>query len=243
MSVNWPLYDRRLTAHGKTPRERTRNYAIYNIDLLDNASVAYMPADVYLPNSTEPFKQDFVFLKSDDNANKYIIARHGEDIICGSLIVWANHKWIVTDLDVDDDLYAKGTITKSNYELSFVLPDGTEVTKPAYIRDVTKYLVGETRKDIITVGSSRMSVTVAKDNETTQIHRGTRFLIDDADANSTIAYEITKIDRVTGLLDGNGIYKFLVVETNVREGDDVVYMIPDNSVYQPNEDPEEGGWF
>lgn len=241
--VNWMLYDDRLTAHGKTPRERTRNYAIYNIDLLDNASVAYMTAQVYLPNETMPFEQDFVFLKSDDNANKYIIARHGESIICGSIIYWSNHTWIVTDLDVDDDLYAKGTITKTNYMLSFTLPDGTDVTKPAYIRDVTKYLVGETRKDIITIGSSRMSVTVAKDRDTSTIHRGTRFLIDDPDATTTIAYEITKIDRVTGLLDGNGVYKFLVVETNVREDDDVVYMVPDNSAYVPNANPDEGGWF
>ena len=243
LSVDWTLYDRRLTAHGNTPRERTRNYAIYNIDLLDNASVAYMTAEVFLPNEITSFEQDFVFLKSDDTAMKYIIARHGESITCGSIVVWSKHKWIVTDVDVDDDLYAKGTITKSNYTLSFTLPDGTEVSKPAYIRDVTKYLVGETRKDIITIGSSRMSVTVAKDNDTALIKRGTRFLIDDVDASSAIAYEITKIDRVTGLIDSDGIYKFLVVETNVREGDDLAYMIPDNSGYTPNSDPYEEGWF
>ena len=240
--ANWDLYMARLLAHGDTPRDRARNYAIYTIDSLMPASVAYRTALVILPNDMGEYDQDFAFLKSDDYAIKYICTRPGESITCGAILDWCNHKWIVTDQDVDDDLYAKATITKSNYNLKFTLDSGAEVSKPAYIRDVTKYLVGETAKQMITIGSSRMSVTVAKDRDTDMIQRGTRFLIDDPDVGMKIAYQVTKIDRVTGILDGTGIYKFLVVETNVREGDDVIEMVPDNSVYVPDDDTE-SGWF
>lgn len=240
--ADWDLYTARLLAHGNTPRERTRNYAIYNIDNLMPASVAYRTALVMLPNEMGEYEQDFAFLKSDEYAIKYICTRPGESVTCGSILDWCNHKWIVTDQDVDDDLYVKATITKSNYVLKYTLEDGTEVAKPAYIRDVTKYLVGETAKEMITIGSSRMSVTVAKDRETDQIGRGTRFLVDDPDVGIKIAYEVTKIDRVTGIISGTGIYKFLVVETNVRETDDTIKMVPDNTFYVPDEDTG-GGWF
>lgn len=241
--VNWALYSDRLQAHGVTPRERTRNYAIYNIDTLMPNSVAYMTAKVTMPNETKPFEQDFAFLKSDDYAIKYICTRPGESITCGSLITWMNHFWLVTDMDVDDDIYMKGTITKCNYMLNFTLSDGTEISKPSYIRDVTKYLVGENEKKMVTVGDSRMSVTVAKDHDTDNIRRGTRFLIDDPDAAHKVAYEVTKVDRVTGVLDGSGIYKFLVCETNVRETDDIPGMLSDNSTYTPNDPVVTGRWL
>lgn len=241
--INWALYEDRLQAHGVTPRERARNYAVNNIDTLMPNSVAYMTAEVVLPNEEDRYDQDFAFLKSDDYAIKYICTRPGESITCGALINWMDHQWLVTDMDVDDDIYMKGTITKCNYMLNFTLPDGTEVSKPSYIRDVTKYLVGENEKKMITVGDSRMSVTVAKDHDTDTIKRGTRFLIDDPDTEQKVAYEVTKVDRVTGILDGTGIYKFLVCETNVRESDNTVEMVPDNTSYTPGDPSETGRWM
>lgn len=241
--VDWSLYTDRLQAHGVTPRERTRNYAIYNIDTLMQNSVAYMTAEVTMPNEDSAFEQDFAFLKSDDYAIKYICTRPGERITCGALITWMQHMWLVTDMDVDDDIYMKGTITKCNYMLNYTLPDGTEVSKPSYIRDVTKYLVGENEKKMVTVGDSRMSVTVAKDDDTDLIRRGTRFLIDDPDAAHKVAYEVTKVDRVTGILDGTGIYKFLVCETNVRPTDDIPDMVSDNSTYEPGDPLVTGRWL
>lgn len=241
--VNWVLYEDRLQAHGVTPRDRAKNYAVNNIDTLMPNSVAYMTAEVVLPNDEARYDQDFAFLKSDDYAIKYICTRPGERITCGALINWMEHQWIVTDMDVDDDIYMKGTITKCNYMLNFTLPDGTEVSKPSYIRDVTKYLVGENEKKMITVGDSRMSVTVAKDHDTDTITRGTRFLIDDPDTLQKVAYEVTKVDRVTGILDGSGIYKFLVCETNVRETDDTAEMVPDNSTYHPGDPEVTGRWL
>ena len=241
--VNWALYTDRLQAHGVTARDRTRNYAIKNIDTLLPNSVAYMTASVTMPNETVSFSQDFAFLKSDDYAIKYICTLPGESITCGALIEWMEHLWLVTDMDVDDDIYMKGTITKCNYMLNFTLPDGTEVSKPSYIRDVTKYLVGENEKKMVTVGDSRMSVTVAKDYDTDHIKRGTRFLIDDPDADHKVAYEVTKVDRVTGILDGSGIYKFLVCETNVRETDDIEDMVSDNSIYVPGDPVVTGRWL
>jgi hypothetical protein len=126
---------------------------------------------------------------------------------------------------------------------------GNLVERNCIVRDVTKYLIGEQAKEMVTVGSSRMSVTVAKDDETSSIKRGTRFLIDDPEAVETIAFEVTKPDRVTGVLNGHGVYKYLVVETAFMDTDDRTEMIPDDGKYVPEfpesiqNDGNDKGWF
>jgi hypothetical protein len=72
--------------------------------------------------------------------------------------------------------------------------------------------------------------------------RGSRLLIDDPDADETIAYEVTKSDRVTGVHNGYGVYEYLVHEAALLPDDDTATMTPTPDEYQPG-DPGVGGWF
>lgn len=241
MSLNLDTHKARLNIKGKTQRDR--NIAglksdIYDL-LPDNPS--FKTVQVTEPNGTKAEERTMAILASDDMDIKFIKTMPDETIKCGSIIDWQDAKWLVTVVDPDYEVYQPAQMQRCNYVIRFSGENGEDVERNCIIRDVTKYLIGEHPDKMITVGSSRMSVTIAKDDQTIYLHRGTRFLIDDPDATETIAYEITKSDRVTGVFDGYGVYKFLVCEASLLETDDTSDMQPDNTPYQPGTGEED--WF
>ena len=80
--------------------------------------------------------------------------------------------------------------------------------------DGTKYLTGEFYQGTVTVGDSRMQLTMPRDDETVVLNRGFRFLIDDPGATEPQAYEITKINRTGKVFDGHGVFVHMLSECN-----------------------------
>lgn len=189
------------------------------------------PSDVLITN------------KPDINEKKLVLLNG--ILKAGSVVEWNGSHWLVMNTDKNDVLYASGTINRCNYILKFYNTDQQLVQKYCIITDVTKYLIGEAWKPMMTIGDSRMSLAIPRDKDTMMFKRGMRFLIDDPLAEEVCAYEITKPDRVTNVYDGYGIYKFLCREVNSADTDNKAELIPDNTEYQPG-DPSEtgnGGWF
>lgn len=251
--VNWDAYSTRLKAgsinssisHGNyASSARNENVEVLKGDINDflPSNPSYTTVNITLPDETEPKSVDMAVLSSDDMNIKYICGMPGDKIVGGSLVEWSDRLWLVVDVDPNYEVYQKAQMQMCNYTLKFRINDNIAVNKPCVIKDVTKYLIGETAKEMLTIGSSRMSVTVAKDKDTVYLNRGARLLIDDSGVEDSIAYEITKVDRVTGVYNGKGVYKYLVCETASTPDDDTVEMIPDDGKYEPG-NPDEGGWF
>lgn len=180
--------------------------------------------------------------KPDHNEKKLLLLRG--DLKAGSVIEWNGSHWLVMSTDKNDVLYPSGTINRCNYILKFKNASGELVQKYCVITDVTKYLIGEAWKPMMTIGDSRMSLAIPRDMDTASLKRGTRLLIDDPIADETCAYEITKPDRVTNVYDGDGIYKYLCREVNSADTDNKAELIPDNEKYMPGAPEDQtGGWF
>nr|DAN85554.1 MAG TPA: head closure knob [Caudoviricetes sp.] len=178
-----------------------------------------------------------------DSQQKKLIVLDG-DLKAGSIVAWGESHWLVVDTDQNDEVYPSGDIERCNYVLKFKNAAGEVVQKHCIIADVTKYLIGEAWKSMMTIGDSRMSLTIPRDADTAILKRGMRFLIDDPIAEETCAYEITKPDRVTNVYDGYGVYKYLCREVNSADTDNKAELIPDNTKYEPATPGEEtGGWF
>lgn len=178
-----------------------------------------------------------------DSQQKKLIVLDGE-LKSGSVVAWGESHWLVVDTDKNDEVYPSGDIERCNYILKFKNAAGDVVQKHCIIADVTKYLIGEAWKSMMTIGDSRMSLTIPRDEDTAILKRGTRFLIDDPIAAETCAYEITKPDRVTNVYDGYGVYKYLCREVNSSDADNKAELIPANEKYEPATPGEEtGGWF
>lgn len=232
------IYFDRIQRRGSTKREAIR-LRTQGMILRKSADSLSSPTDVYIDGS----HAEVLITNKPDDYEKQIIVLKGT-LYAGSIVTWGESHWLVTTTDKNDALYPSGTMERCNYILKFQNVRGELVERYCVISDVTKYLIGEAWKNMMTIGDSRMSLAITRDADTAAIKRGVRFLIDDPIAVETCAYEVTKPDRVTNVYDGHGIYKFLCREVNSADTDNKAELIPDNSEYEPG-DPEKEteGWF
>lgn len=79
----------------------------------------------------------------------------------------------------------------------------------------------------MTIGDSRLALTIAKDDGTRQFKRGMRFLIDDPDSAEILAYEITKSNRMFNLFNGVGVYRFILREVTLTSDDNLELQVAD----------------
>lgn len=61
-------------------------------------------------------------INSDDLNIKTILSMPGEDIPHGGLVDWMGYHWMITDKDVNTEVYAKGIMQQCNYLLRWVDP-------------------------------------------------------------------------------------------------------------------------
>lgn len=91
---------------------------------------------------------------------------------------------------------------------------------------------------ILTRGDSRISMIIARDSETIQLERDNRFLIDDYESHTPLAYRLTKPFKMGGSYNENGILSFVLAECNAEDDDNFDLHIADYYKYFPRPDNE-----
>ena len=115
----------------------------------------------------------------------------------------------------------------------------------AILRNISD-LIGEKdgsigHNTVMTIGDARIALTIAKDDATSKFRRGTRFIIDDVDADEALAYEITKSNRLFNLYDDIGVYRFILNEVVITDDDNMAIRVADyksRGFKEPVVDPE-----
>jgi hypothetical protein len=158
----------------------------------------------------------------------------GEALEHGGIVNFAHSKWLITDLDANDEVYASGMMQRCNYLLKWLNADGRVIEKWCIVEDGTKYLIGEHQGNIMTIGDARIAITIGKDNDTDEIGRGKRFLIDDMDSKSVLAYQVTKPNKLSNIYNGKGVFKFILNEVNMTDDDNIELRIADYYNWQPH---------
>lgn len=220
MSV-WDRYENYVTARGRTKREAHKNIEKARLwrDLPDNLSYK----DILL--NGEP--QNVVITDTDDDSIKNIHSMPDEHLVHGGIVDWEESKWLITSLDAHNELYDSGTLTRCNHLLKWRDSNGDVQERWCIVQDGTKYLIGEKEKELMTIGDSRLALTIAKDDGTRQFKRGMRFLIDDPDSAEILAYEITKSNRMFNLYNGVGVYRFILREVTLTSDDNLELQVAD----------------
>lgn len=171
---------------------------------------------------------------ADDYSEKKIYALPGESLAHGGLVEWAGGVWLITEIDPHCELYEEGKMRRCNYYLKWINKEGNIIGRWCVVEDGTKYLIGEKRADMMTIGDARIAVTVGKDAETSKLYRGMRFLIDDMDAGETVlAYEITKPNKLFNVYNGRGVFRFILNEVNMTDDDNTELRIADYYSWKP----------
>ena len=164
---------------------------------------------------------------------KKIIALPGDHLKHGGIVDFADNKWLITELDANNEIYERGIMRQCNHILRWIGKDGTLHEKWCIVEDGTKYLIGEKEKEMMTIGDGRIALTIGKDDETTELCRGLRFLIDDEDSEFVTAYQITKSNKLYNVYNGDGVFRFILNEVQLQSGDNKELRIADYDNWKP----------
>ena len=179
-----------------------------------------------------------------DNLNeKFILSMPGETIPLGGTVEWMKNHWLISEMDASTELYTKCKMIQCNYLLRWVDDTDSIHEQWCVIEDGTKYLTGayEDRDFIITRGDSRIVMILPKNDYTSKMKRGDRFLIDDAQSVNMLAYELTKPLKLGWVYNDSGIFKFVLQEVNTTEDDNTELSIADYYKHFPKDQPQSGG--
>lgn len=167
---------------------------------------------------------------------KRICALPGEHLVHGGLVEFADNVWLITEVDVDNEVYERGLMQRCNHKLKWINRRGDLIEKWCIVEDGTKYLIGEKVNQLMSIGDARIAVTIGKDEDTDELDRGMRFLIDDPDSPHPLAYQITKPNRFFNLYNGKGIYRYILNEVNLTADDDTELRIADFLNWKPDKE-------
>lgn len=218
----WDTYRDRMAVVGRSKRDYWVNNARQSIGrkLLDSPSCRKVLVDGE--------EQIVSITRHAQDGYKKIASMPGEKLVHGGLVDFANGKWLITEVDPDDQVYQRGIMRQCNHKLRWVSKKTGEVReKWCVVEDGTKYLIGERTREFLTIGDGRMAVTISKDPETVELCRGLRFLIDDEDSDFVTAYQITKSNKLFNVYNGEGVFRFILNEVQLTDDDDVVRRIAD----------------
>lgn len=227
MSV-WDTYKARMNVSGKTDRERALKHTQSYISQKTTGSLSLHTVMI------DGLEQNVTILNQrEDMALKKICALPGETLNHGGLVDFANSKWIITELDANDEVYASGMMRRCNYLLKWLNKEGQIIEKWCVVEDGTKYLIGEKSEDVMAIGDARIAITIGKDSDTIELRRGKRFLVDDMDSDEVLAYQITKPNKLFNIYNGKGVFRFILNEVNRTDNDNVPLRIADYYNWTP----------
>lgn len=225
----WDTYQARLNISGTTKRERalkhTQDYISHKIT--DSLSCH----DVLINGTSQTVT---ILNERESMALKKICALPGETLTHGGIVDFAESKWLITEIDANDEVYTVGRMQRCNYLLKWLNTEGKIVEKWCIVEDGTKYLIGEKAEDMMSIGDARIAITLGKDEDTIQLGRGKRFLVDDLDAEAPLAYQITKPNKLFNVYDNEGVFRFILNEVNMTDDDNVELRIADYYNWKPD---------
>lgn len=229
----WDTYQARLSVRGSTKREAALNREKAYLSRKIPSSLSFHVVEM---NGS---KQNLAIINSDNLNQKTICSMPGEQIEGGSLVYWADNYWLVTEVDANQEVYTKAIMLQCNHKLRWIASDGTIVERWCIVSDGTKYLTGETISSYndngMSLGDTRISVSLARDKYTVQLNRGFRFLIDDEDSESVLAYRLTKPFKIGGVFRGAGVMSFVMSEVNTEDDDNLDLRIADYYKHFPRD--------
>lgn len=221
----WDSYQSRLSAMGTTKREAALNREKAYLSRKLPSSLSYHTVSM---NGVE---RNLAIINSDNLNQKTLCSLPGEEIISGSLVYWNDNYWLVTAVDANNEVYTKAIMLQCNHRLRWIAADGHIIERWCIVSDGTKYLTGETissyNENGMSLGDTRISVSLARDEYTVQLNRGFRFLIDDEDSDTVLAYRLTKPFKIGGVYNGNGVMSFVMTEVNTEDDDNFDLRIAD----------------
>lgn len=229
----WDTYIARAKASGVSKRDRA---LIRTQDYITNKVGDSLSHHDVVINGEQ--RKLTILNQKGNMALKRICTMPGEKLPHGGLVEYADNRWLITEVEAEDEVYAAGNMQQCNYLLKWINHEGKLIEKWCIVEDGTKYLVGEQTESMMSIGAARIAVTIGKDDDTIHLSRGRRFLIDDMSSPAVLAYQITKPNKLFNIYNGKGVFRFILNEDNITKADNIELRIADYYNWEPAQIPE-----
>ena len=215
-------YKRILSVNGLGHRERQTNIAKDSIIRQAHESPSYF--EVELSDGVKNNKIKVLIINtSKTNVKKIVsIPIDNNDFFAGNIIDWKNRKWLITEIESNDDICISGLMMYCNYELKWQNEKLDILEYPVIVESNS----GATLENsLINIGNNQLKVYIKYDKNTKEIYRGKRFFIDRNKVNPK-PYKVINIDNVRNVYEENG-YITLIMEEDVviNDKDNIEFFI------------------
>lgn len=226
LPIDWATYQYKLNINGLTHRERLLNDAqsYYSDAIADN------PACKKFIRESDKAE---VMLTLTDSANIYKktyagIPHSKTRIQIGDVLHWEDTHWLVTEVNISNEMYQRGSIERCNHLLAFQTFD-KKIHKYWCILE-NPYSKVYTEARVISTPFNQLKMYISYDENTRQFYKDKRFVIEngfDADGKEIpIVFRITNTQGATSNYDGNLMTVFLEAD-NHTVNDNMELLIAD----------------
>lgn len=170
--MDWTLYNASLTVKGDTRRDRAIFETKRSIKKRSVRSPAYKTVLI------DGEEQDVVITSSTEKYHKKISALPDESIHMGSIVEWNNSHFLITDTDVEDEIYQSGDMYRCNIYLKWQNEKGEIIGRYGYSEDISQFASGVVEAKVMMNIEQVFVVKFPCDAETIKLKRDKRFLID-----------------------------------------------------------------
>ena len=210
LAIDWDLYTKRLNINGSTKRERDLNKLQNDIISKSVDSLSYKT--VFINN----IERHLMIDKNTKLSTKSIKTLPNEKIDLGNLVVWNDINWLVTEIDLDDEVYTKGTISLCNWLFKWQDLSGNILTRNSVVLNASQYNSGVDGNKTLTLGSNQFMIYLPLDDDTLKLSYDKRVFIDN---NYKIPYKITRPDNVSMSYNGDGLIALIMSQDVLSDED------------------------
>lgn len=160
---------------------------------------------------------------SDKFNQKTMISKPDETFNIGDIVEWKDRKWLCVKTDIDDTMYTKGSLLLCNNTITV-----NNNTYPVVIENyISRNQEVEYRRFTVLSDDTRY-LYIPYNDDTKNIKHLDRFVFNDE------AYKINVLDKISDVIDGNGVIHALVRN---------VGLTAEEKPKDGNVEEEKGNWW
>lgn len=181
-------------------------------------------------------EQDVVIVSGVNSHTKTICAMPDDIIYDGQTVVWNNSHWLISDVDIESEVYYRGTLHQCNVNLRWQNEFGDIINRWCYSEINAADGIRESTTLNLTDGN--LILYLPLDVETRKLRLDRRFLVD-IEVDNPTAYKLINRNVTSGIFDEerqHGIYQITLQKSErSNDRDNYELMIADYFTPKGNE--------
>lgn len=190
----WNIYDKIITSDGTSMQERNINRAKRDYISSSLSSPARKRVTI------NGISREVLIISSKSMHSKTILSMPDERFHEGDYVKWQNKYWLVTDIDMENEIQYRGNIMECNRTLRWQNKNGDIIERWCASSEKANNTQGISSNEKIDSVKTTFTLYLPLDEETKKIRRYQRFIMD-VDLEEPNTYVVTNRNVISSVFD------------------------------------------